>query len=242
MSPWSAWASALGGLGSGRRQWQQLDPHLQFRRRGGRHRLSPRSAFPGRPQCGLCRGQPVGRQLHGPRLDRHGERHRLRLVHPRRLLRRCPGGLRVFRQPDAAADPVPRPAAHRQRQHRRQPVPGADRDRLSHRPLRAGRRQHHAVRAPAGLDGDAECLLGMGRQFVEPQRGAADDQLAAHGVRRRPRRRHPARQRAQPRARPAPGLAARVCRRRPADHGGLRRRAVQRLHRLWRDARSATPR
>ena len=45
-----------------------------------------------------------------------------------------------------------------------------------------------------------------------------------------------ARQRAQPGARPAPGLAARVCRHRPADHGGLRRRAVQRLHRLWRDA------
>ncbi len=36
--------------------------------------------------------------------------------------------------------------------------------------------------------------------------------------------------------RPAPGLAARVCRHRPADHGGLRRRAVQRLHRLWRHA------
>ena len=139
------------GFGGGQRQ--QFDAHLQFRRRGGRHRLSPRSALPGRPQCGLRRGQPVGRQLHGPRLDRHGERHRLRLVHPRRLLRRCPGGLRVFRQPDAAADPVPRPAAHRQRQHRRQPVPGTDRDRLSHRPLRAGRGQHHAVRAPAGLDG-----------------------------------------------------------------------------------------
>ena len=113
---------------------------------------------------------------------------------------------------------------------------GPDRDRLSHRPLRAGRGERHAVCTPAGFDGDAERSLRMGRQLVEPQRGAADDQLAAHDVRRRPCGVIPPRQRAHPCARPAAGLAARVCRCWPADHGSLRRRTVQCLHCLRRDA------
>ena len=52
------------------------------------------------------------------------------------LLRRCAGRLRLLQQPDAAADPDPRPAAaHGVGQHRRQPVPGAGRGRLQARRL-----------------------------------------------------------------------------------------------------------
>ena len=177
------------GLGAGRRQ--RLDAHLQFRRRRSRHRLPPRSALPGRPRRRLCRGQPVGRTASwaaaGPTrvsVAAYGS------FTQGRLLCRRAGGLRLLQQPDAAADPDPRPAAaHRQRQHRRQPVPGPDRDRLQARRLRAGRRELTPFAPPAGLDRDAERLHGMGRQLAQPQRGAADDQLAAHGVRRRPRRR-----------------------------------------------------
>ena len=81
---------------------------------------------------------------------------------------------------------------------------------------RASRAQHH----------DAERLHRMGCQLAEPQRGAADDQLGSHGARRRPRQRIPLGSERSLGAQPAPGLAARVCRHRPADHGVLRRRAV----------------
>ena len=55
------------------------------------------------------------------------------------LLCRCAGGLRLLQQPDAAADPDPRPAAtHRLGQHRRQPVPRPGRDRLHAAGVRAG--------------------------------------------------------------------------------------------------------
>ena len=70
-----------GRAGQRRRQRQLLDADLQFRRRRGRHRLSPRPALSRRHRRGLRRGQPVGRQLHGPRLDRQRQRHGLWLLH-----------------------------------------------------------------------------------------------------------------------------------------------------------------
>ena len=84
---------------------------------------------------------------------------------PGRFLRRCAGGLCLLRQPDAAPDHHPGPAAaHRQRQHRRQPVPRPGRDRLQARRLCAGPGDAHAVRPPAGLERDPERLQRMGRR------------------------------------------------------------------------------
>ena len=51
------------------------------------------------------------------------------------------------------------------------------------RRLRAGRGDGHAVRAASGLERDAERLHGVGRAVAQPQRGAADDELAAHDAR-----------------------------------------------------------
>ena len=56
------------GLGAGRRQ--HLHAHLQLRRRRGRHRLSLRPALPGRPRRRLHPRHAVGERLHGPGLDR----------------------------------------------------------------------------------------------------------------------------------------------------------------------------
>ncbi len=76
----------------------------------------------------------------------------------------------------------------------------------------------------------------LGAQLAQPQCGAADHQLAAHDAGRRSRQLDRPRQRAHARPRASPGLAARVRRHRPADHGGLRRRAGQLLHRVRRHA------
>ena len=70
-----------GRAGQRRRQRQLIDDDLQFRRRRGRHRLSRGPALSRRHRCRLHRGQPVGRQLHGPRLVRQRERRGLRFVH-----------------------------------------------------------------------------------------------------------------------------------------------------------------
>ena len=79
---------------------------------------------------------------------------------------------------------------------RRQPVPRPGRGRLQARRLRAGCRDHHAVRPLPDLERDAERLQRIGRQLAQPQRGAADHQLAAHHHRRRSGRRDRPRQRA----------------------------------------------
>ena len=99
-------------------------------------------------------------------------------------------------------------------------------------------RNHHAVRAAATLEHDAERLQRVGRQLAQPQRGAADDQLAAHDGGRRPRRPDRHRQRAQDRPGSQARLAARVRRYRSADHGGFRRRPIRLLHRARRHART----
>ena len=54
-SPWGAWASALGGLGSVAGNGNCLHSYLQLRRRRGRHRLSPRPALPRRRRRRLHR-------------------------------------------------------------------------------------------------------------------------------------------------------------------------------------------
>ena len=64
-------------------QQQCQHPHLQLRRRGGRHRLSPRSALPGRPRRRLHPWHAVGEQLPGPGLDRQRQRRGLRQLHAR---------------------------------------------------------------------------------------------------------------------------------------------------------------
>ena len=65
-------------------QRQRIDAHLQRRRRGGRHRLSPRPALPGRPRRRLRPRHAVGEQLHGPGLERQRQRRGLWLVHAER--------------------------------------------------------------------------------------------------------------------------------------------------------------
>ena len=59
-SPWAAWASALGGLGSVAGNGNSSNSDLQLRRRRGRHRLSPRPALSRGPERRLRRRQPVG--------------------------------------------------------------------------------------------------------------------------------------------------------------------------------------
>ena len=76
----------------------------------------------------------------------------------------------------------------------------------------------------------------VGRAVAQPQRRAADHELAAHDHRRRSRQLDRPRQRAQARPRGSSRLAARIRRHRPADHRGLCRRAGQLLHRVRRHA------
>ena len=159
-------------FGAGRRQ--QLDLHLQCRRRRGRHRLSPEPELPGRPRRGLHQRHAVGRQLPGQGLVQHGQRLGLCLVHPVGPLRRCPGGLRLFQQPAAAADLRPRPAAaHGQRLDRRQPVPGPGRGRLRLRHLCSRRGHRHAVRALPDVEHQPGGVQRVGRQQPQPERGSS---------------------------------------------------------------------
>ncbi len=104
------------------------------------------------------------------------------------------------------------------------------------RRLCAGTGQHHTVRPLPDLERDAECVLGVRRAVAQPQRRATDHQFTAHHHRRRPRELDRPRQRAQARPRGSSRLAARTRRHRPADHRGLRRRTGQLLHRVRRHA------
>ena len=115
-SPFSVWGSALGGLGSraGRRQRQHV--HLQRRRHRRRHRLSPDPSF----LVGLSAGYTNGTQwvdsFQGKGWSNTVSVAAYGCFTQWRLLRRRAGGLRLFQQPAAAADPDPRPAAaHGQR-------------------------------------------------------------------------------------------------------------------------------
>ena len=118
---------------------------------------------------------------------------------------------------------------------RRQPVPGPGRDRLQDRRLCTGGDDGDAVRPPAACDGEPGGVQRMGRQLAQPQRGAADDQLRAHDLRRRPR--HVVGSATSARSTWACAWAGCTSMpTRPADDGGVRRRAGQRLHRLRRHA------
>ena len=190
-SPFSAWGSALGGLGSVQGNSNRArSPTISAAPRPASTIVSTRAS-----SSASARATPrhaVGEQLLGPGLERQRQRRGLRQLHAGRLLRRRAGGLRLLQQPAAAPDPDPRPAAaHRQRQHRRQPVPRPGRDRLQvgvYAPARRPSRRSGGCRSRAR----PERLQRVGRQLAQPQRGAADDQLAAHDVGRRPRRRRSA--------------------------------------------------
>ena len=238
--PWSAWGSALGGLGSvlGDGNTSTLNYNFGGAAVGVDYRFDPRflvgigvgythgtewvNGFPGQAWSDSVSVAAYGSFTHGAM---------------GRLLRRCAGRLRLLQQPAAAADVDPRPAAaHRHRQHRRQPVPGPGRDRLQARHLCAGVGHPHALRPAAGEQRDAKRLHRGGRPVAQPERGATDHQLAAHGAGRGPRRGDRAGQRAEARPGAAAGLDARVRLHRPADHGGFLRRTLGRFHRLRRHA------
>ena len=104
----------------------------------------------------------------------------------------------------------PGPAAHGVGQHRRQPGAGPGRDRLPARRLRAGRGDAGAVRTPAGRSVTQNGFTELGAQSLNLNVAAADDQLAAHAVRPRPRGRVAAGHRPHAGHRAASGLAARV--------------------------------
>ena len=156
-SPLSAWVSALGGLGSvqGDTNASTLTYNFGGAAAGIDYRFDPRFLV------GIGAGYTHGTQWVNSFLGQgwtdsvsvaaYGSFTQVGL-----LCRRA-GGLRLLQQPAAAPDHDPRPAAaHRQRQHRRQPVPRPGRGRLQDRRLRAGRRDHHAVRPLPDLERDAE--------------------------------------------------------------------------------------
>ena len=240
--PLSAWASALGGLGSvlGDGNAATLTYNFAGAAAGLDYRFDPR--FLVGIGVGYTHGWEWVNAFPGQGLYRLGQRRGLRLVHAIRLLCRCAGGLRLLQQPAAAPDHDPRPGpAHRHRQHRRQPVPRPDRGRLQgstsmHPPPRPSRRS-----AASRCERDAEWVhresgaqsldLNVFQQTTNSQRttigadlagaiGIGDEQEARSGI--------------------SAGLDARVCRYRPADHGGFCRRTGERLHRVRRPAGSAT--
>ena len=237
-SPWGVWASAIGGLGAvqGNANASTLTYNFGGAAAGIDYRLDPRIVV------GLGAGYTSSNQwtnsFTGRALVRQRQRHRLRLVRPGRLLCQCAGRLRLLGQPDPAPDHDPRPAAaHRQRQHRRQPVPRTGRDRLQHRRLLACQCHRHPVRPLPGRQHQPEPVQRMGqRPVAQPQRRPADHHLAAHHLRRRARRLDRHGQPAHTRPRLPPGLAARICQHHAAGNGLVRRRPDQRLHRLWRHA------
>ena len=235
--PLSAWASALGGLGSvlGDGNGATLTYNFAGAAAGLDYRIDPRflvgmgvgythgwewvNSFPGQGYT-----DSVSVAVYGS-FTQSG------------LLCRCAGGLRLLQQPGASPDHDPRPGpAHRHRQHRRQPVPRPDRGRLQVRRLRTRRRDHHAVRPLPDYERDAEWVHEVGCAIARPQRVSADDELAAHHHRCRSGRRHRHRRRQEAQSQFQAGLDARVCRYQPADHRGLCRRTGERLHRVRRPA------
>ena len=189
--PLSAWASALGGLGSvlGDSNASTFTYNLGGAAAGIDYRFDPR--FLAGIGTGYTHGTQWVNSFMGQAWSDSVELRRLWVVHSIRLLSRCAGGLRLFQQPAAAPAPDPRPAAEDgHRLDRRQPVPRPDRGRLQGRPLRAGRCDDHAVRALSDLQRQPECVLRIGRAVAQPQRGATDDQFAAHHHRRRSRGRN----------------------------------------------------
>ena len=235
--PLSAWASALGGLGSvlGDGNASTLTYNFAGAATGLDYRIDPR--FLVGMGVGYTHGWEWVNTLPGQGYTRLGERRGLRLVHAIRLLCRCAGGLRLLQQPGKSPDHDPRPGpAHRQRQHRRQPVPRPDRGWLQVRRLCTRRRDHHAVRPLPDYERDAEWVHEVGRAIDRPQRVSADDELAAHHDRCRSGGRHRHRRGQEAQSRFQAGLDARVCRYQPADHRGLCRRTGERLHRVRRPA------
>ena len=149
-------ARSAASAGAGRRQCQHA--HLQFRRRRGRHRLSLRPALPGRHRRRLHPRHAVGEHLHGPGLDRHASASR-----PTARSRKPASTSMRWRATPTSNNQLQRqiliPGLQQRTatgSDRRQPVPRPGRGRLQARHLRAGRRDHHAVRPLPDLERDAE--------------------------------------------------------------------------------------
>ena len=183
VGPLSAWASAVGGLGSvlGDGNASTLTYNFGGAATGIDYRFDPR--FLAGIGVGYTHGTQWVNSFTGQGWSELGERRGVRLLHAGGLLRRCSRRLRLRQQPAAAPDPDPRPAAaHRHRKHRREPVLRPGRDRLQARCLCAGRRDHHTVRPTTSLERDTERLLGIWRAVAQSQRCPADHQLPAHGA------------------------------------------------------------
>ena len=166
VGPLSAWASALGGLGSvlGDGNASTLTYNFGGAAAGIDYRLDPRFLV------GIGTGYTHGTQWVNGFSARAGPTSvsvGLRRLHPGGLLRRCAGGLRLLRQPDAAPDRHSwATASHRHRQHRRQSVPRPGRKRIQARYLRAGHGQHHPLRPLADFQRHPERLQRMGAQSL----------------------------------------------------------------------------
>ena len=208
--PWSAWLSAVGGLGSvlGDGNASTFTYNAGGAAAGLDYRFDPRFLV------GLSVGYTHGTQWTNGFMGQgfsdtvsfaaYGSFTQGRSTSMR--WRASPGPTTS----SSARSSSPACSPHRQRQHRRQPVPRPGRGRLQDRHLRAGAGQPDAVRPPGGAERHAERLLRIGRQLAQPQRRAAGHQLAALDPRRGAGGRAAARRREQARAGAAARLAARV--------------------------------
>jgi hypothetical protein len=240
-SPWGVWASALGGLGStqGNGNASTLTYNFGGAAAGIDYRVDP-SVLLG-VGAAYTSGSLRVDSFVGQGWSDSVALVALRLVHPVGVLPRCDGGLGPLREPPAAADQLPRPAAHGQRQHHGEPGVRPARDRLQAAGAGDRRRQRDALRPPAAFDDDAERLQRMGGERDRPRRGAPDHDLGPHRPRRRAGERLRARHCPHARPRAGPGLEPRARRHEPADDGGLCRRAVQLLHGLRGHAATGLP-
>ena len=197
------------------------------------YRLSPQ--LPRRPRHRLLERQPVAERLQRPRHQQQLPGQPLRLVHPGGVLPRCPGGLRLQRQPDDPADRHPRPAAA----HGDGPT-GANQFVGQ---IEAGYRIGIYEQAAATLTPFARLQGVNNSQAAFSETGAGSlslnvAQQTTNSVRStigvRTRRRHRRRLARQAGAAAPPRLGTRICRHLAPGDGLVRRRTGQQLHRVRR--------
>ena len=187
---WGAWGGALGGTRHDRRQRQRR--HLTYNVGG----FAPASTARSAPSflAGVTVGYTTGTQWVGG-FDGQGVTDSVQ-AGLYGSFRQGPvyvdalAGYAYSDNQHGAPDHHPRPAAaHRLGPDRRQPVLRPARGRLSLRSAAARRAtSSRRSRRLQGSTGDAERLHRDRRAVAQPQRGAADHQLAAHGPRRAARR------------------------------------------------------
>ena len=230
--PVGAWMSALGGTGSviGDGNASTLTYNLGGAAVGADYRLDPR--FLVGASVGYVTGSQWVNGFDGrgrPMCSTRAFTHRSRRPDSTSMASQAtpmpPTGLR------AASQSRPRDA-DRKRTDRRQSVRRPDRDRIQGRTRRVGAGAvGHAVRAPAGLDDQPGGFRRERCERAQSACGAADYELVAHHLGRRP-----AGDDRAGRRRFSAGLAARVCRHRPPTDGVFRRCARFCLHGVRRHA------